>query len=320
MVRQRSPNNMVFARRVALAGIASVGWHFVPSNRMAFGRTIHIAFSTMILIFAAFGLPLDAPAVTILTCSAILLLGLPHGTFDLALIKQAYVNQQLPAIIGLYLFGALAMYVLWHTAAGLALLLFFILSIIHFAEDWSGKLPPFLAHGTATAMLSAPALLHQDVIGSLFEVLVGGDTSQIFAAVAVLIAPVALATAAAATVTLWIDGRRSDASATAVALCAMIFLPPLVGFALFFCLMHSPAQFAAAQQTLDWQKFRQWVPVVLPLTGAALGIAAFVFATFGSVTFTGTMIATAFMTLSILTLPHLAVPMIVERLSSRATA
>ena len=83
--------------------------------------------------------------------------------------------------------------------------------------------------------------------------------------------------ASVAMIALWSDGYRSQALATAFALSAMIFLPPLVGFALFFCLMHSPAQFAAAQHTLRWRRPAQWGPVIVPLTCAALGIAALVF-------------------------------------------
>ena len=306
---------MVFAHRVAPVGTASAGWLPVPSSRLAFGRPIHLTTSLIILILAASGLSLDSPMVTTATCVAILLLGLPHGTFDLALIKRAHSTQRSPAIVALYLFCGIVMYAVWQSAPEVALLTFFVLSIIHFAEDWKDSLPPFLAHGTATALLSAPVLLHQEAIGALFARLVGNDASGLFVALAVLIAPVTLAIAAVATVSLWIDQRQSDAAATAMALCALIFLPPVVGFGLFFCLMHSPAQFAAAQRDLDWINSRQWAPAVVPLTFAALGIAALIFAMSGTVSLTDTMIVTAFVTLSVLTLPHIVVPMMVNHLS-----
>lgn len=310
---------MIFARRVAPVSTASAGWFRVPSGRLVFGRTLHFAITALALIVAAAGVSLDAPNLTTATCAAILLFGLPHGAFDLALINRAYRDQRLSVVAPLYLICTATMFALWQAAPAIALLIFFGLSIIHFAEDWTGRMPPFLAHGTATALVSAPALLHHKTISSLFALLIGDAMSGIFAEVAILIAPVSLAIAAVSTVTLWLDGHRGHAVATALALCSMIILPPVIGFALFFCLMHSPAQFAAAQDALDWQRTHQWLPVIAPLTCAALGIAAFVFATLGTVALTDAMIGTAFITLSILTLPHLIVPMIVARLA-RATA
>ncbi len=310
---------MVVARQVAPADTASVGWFSLPSGRLAFGRTLHVALSLVALILTAFGAAIGSPVVTTAICAVILVFGLPHGAFDLALIKRAHNKKRLSGVVALYLFFAAAMFALWHAAPALALLIFFVLSIIHFAEDWTDRLPPFLAHGTATALLSTPAILHQDIISALFALLVGDAAAGMFTAVAILIAPASLAAAAVGTVVLWLDGHRRHAVATAMALCSMIILPPVIGFALFFCLMHSPAQFASAQRTLDWHRARHWLPVIAPLTCAALGIAAFVFATLETVTLTDTMIGTAFMTLSILTLPHLVVPMIVARLA-RATA
>lgn len=310
---------MVSVHRVAPVGTASAGWFPVSSGRLAFGRAIHLAASLIALALAAAGVPLNSPTITIAACAAMLLFGLPHGAFDLALIKRAHVNQRLPAVVALYLFCAFAMYGLWQTAPVMALLAFFVLSIIHFAEDWTSRMPPLLAHGAATAVLSAPALLHQETITGLFALLVGDTASQLFGAIATLIAPVSLATAGVATLVLWIDGHRGHAMATAMALCTMMLLPPLIGFALFFCLMHSPTQFAAAQHLLVWNRVRQWAPVVAPLTCAALGIAVVVFDGFATFTLTNAMVATAFTTLSILTLPHLAVPLIMDRIA-RATA
>lgn len=319
MANLHLPNKMPLAHRVTPVGITSTGWFPLPSGRLAFGRASHLALSLAALVLAAAGAVLDSPAITIATCATILVFGLPHGAFDLALIKQAHRNERMTAVVALYLFCAAAMFSLWQTAPAASLVIFFVLSIIHFAEDWTGRLPPFLAHGTATALLTAPALLHQDSIAALFTLLVGDAAAEIFAAVAILIAPVSLATAAVSTAALWLDGHRGHATATAVALSSMIVLPPIIGFALFFCLMHSPAQFSAAQHALDWGRARQWMPSIAPLTGAALGIAAFVFTTLGTGTVSEAMIGTAFITLSILTLPHLIVPMIVARLA-RATA
>ena len=306
---------MLFAHRVAPVGIASVGWSPVPSGRLAFGEAIHIVVSICALTAAMVGVPLDTPAVTIFLCAAILLFGLPHGTFDLALVRKAHADQRMLGVTALYLGCAAAMFAVWSVAPAVALVIFFGLSIVHFAEDWTNRLPSFLAHGTSTALLTAPALLHRDALEALFTLLAGDAASTLLAAVAVLVVPVSLAIASVAIIALWHDGHRRHAVATGSALTGTIFLPPVAGFALFFCLMHSPAQFAAARRALNWYRAWQWAPVAVPLTCAALGIAALIFATFASIEITGAMIITAFMTLSILTLPHMVVPMVVAQLS-----
>ncbi len=306
---------MFSAHRVAPVGIASVGWSPVPSGRLAFGEGVHVVVSICAVTAAIVGVQLDTPLVTILLCAAILLFGLPHGTFDLALIRKAHADQRTLGVIALYLGCAAAMFAVWSMAPALALVIFFGLSIAHFAEDWTDRLPSFLAHGTSTALLTAPALLHHDALEALFILLVGDAASGLLAAVAVLVAPVSLAIASVAIIALWHDGHRINAVATGTALSAMIFLPPVAGFALFFCLMHSPAQFTAARQTLRWYRPRQWAPVVVLLTCAALGIAAIIFATLASAALTAGVTMTAFMTLSVLTLPHMTVPMIVAQLS-----
>jgi beta-carotene 15,15'-dioxygenase len=310
---------MVFARRVAPVGITSVGWHPVLSGRLAFREIAHLVGSTGTLTAVACGLPIDTPFVSMITCAAILLFGLPHGTFDLALIRQAHADRRTIAVVALYLGCAAAMFAVWHLVPTAAMIIFFGLSIVHFAEDWADRLPPFFAHGASTALLTAPVFLHRDALAALFALLVGDGSSAMLVAVAVLVAPVSLAIAAVAMIALWYDGHRNDAVATGLALFAMIVLPPIVGFALFFCLLHSPMHFAAAQRALGWHRPGQWARVALPLTGAGLGIAALIFALHATVTITGATIVTAFMTLSVLTLPHMAVPMLLNHLS-RATA
>ena len=314
MAPQHTPTKMFFAHRVAPVGMTSVGWFPLPSGRLPFGRMMHFIGTAATLVVAGFGVSLDTPIVAMGTCAAMLLFGLPHGAFDLALIRQAHADHRTLGVVMLYLGCAAAMFAIWRVAPPIALIIFLGLSIVHFAEDWADSLPPFFAYGTSTALLTAPVILHDKMLTELFTLLAGDASSPLIAAVALLVAPVSLATASVAMIALWSDGYRSQALATAFALSAMIFLPPLVGFALFFCLMHSPAQFAAAQHTLRWRRPAQWGPVIVPLTCAALGIAALIFAMLTNATIIGAMVGTAFITLSILTLPHMAVPWIVARL------
>jgi beta-carotene 15,15'-dioxygenase len=315
MVNWPLPSKIVFARRVAPVGNALVGWLPVPSDQLRLRPSLLFIALLILASASALGVQFDGPMVTLISCAAILIFGLPHGTFDLALIRQADVDCRMALVVALYIGCAAVMYAVWTFMPPIAFAAFLLLAIAHFAEDWAETLPPFIAVGTATSLLTGSVFVHRDLIENVFAVLIGGGPAFVIASVFFLVAPLALVATVVAMIIFWNDRRHEDALALGLALCATIMLPPVVGFALFFCLMHSPKQFGSALDVLGWSHYRQWVPVVAPLTIAAFGIAAVIFASVGAVSLSQTMVATAFTTLSVLTLPHMAVPMLLKWLS-----
>ncbi len=274
---------------------------------------VHWGLTAISFLAVSIGVSFEAPVVTMAICAALLLFGLPHGTLDLALIGKSETALQNVGVVLLYLGLAAAMYAVWQVHSGVALLVFFALSIAHFAEDWAGRLPPFLAHGTATAIVLAPVILHRADVEPLFVVIAGGS-SVIATDVAILLAPVTLAVAVVGVLSLWFDGHRQMAVSAGFAVAAMLFLPPLIGFALFFCLMHSPGQFSAGLAQLGWKHDKKSLRVVLPMTLAALGIAAIIFANATAMSLSESLVMTVFVTLSVLTVPHMVVPFVIRRL------
>jgi Brp/Blh family beta-carotene 15,15'-monooxygenase len=107
----------------------------------------------------------------------------------------------------------------------------------------------------------------------------------------------------------------------------MTVLPPVFGFALYFCLLHSPRHFSGALQTLSWHRVGQWIAVVAPLTLAALGLAAVIYRLELRPSISDQIVAASFMTLAVVTVPHMLVPRLVDlidaasrRRSNRARA
>lgn len=275
----------------------------------------HTGAASTLIIGTAIGVPLDSSPVAIISMLCILLFGLPHGTLDLALLRRANSNHNGIAVAALYLGCAAAMYLLWLVTPSLALLLFLGLSIAHFAEDWTDLLPPVFAGGTAVALISAPALVHHAALVPLFGTLVSPADAAVFADIALLVAPVALVTAAVGVMTMIAAGAIARAASTFAALLGLLILPPVIGFALFFCLLHSPGQFAKGLTALGWRDPAQWRWVVLPTMAAACGIAAAIYVQMARGTVSQSMIAMTFITLSVLTVPHLIMPTLVRRLT-----
>lgn len=262
---------------------------------------------------------LDGAAPTIAACIAILLFGLPHGALDLEIIKR----ERRPGRLGmgvsllLYLGLAAAMAMAWRLVPVTALAVFIVVAVVHFAEDWQQLQSKFLAQGMAIALLSAPALLHMPQLEQLFIALSGRNEAALVANIMLLLAPMSLALASVSIWSLWQTGYHDQAVAGVLMMIGMIVLPPVIGFALFFCLYHSPRHLKVALARVNSSQCSQ---LVVPLvTLAALGIAAALFAGAVRADLPARLVAASFMTLSVLTMPHMIVPAITDALAVRRT-
>ncbi len=271
------------------------------------------------LVLQTAGVPLDHPIATVGASLAILVFGLPHGTLDIELIRRQYAlsRANLIAVLALYLALAASTFLLWRYAPVAALVVFLSISVIHFAEDWVDVGHLALALGLGTALLTAPSLLHFDDVAALFVGMTGQPEARSVASAIFPIAPLSLALASIAVARYWKTARRDAASSALFALASMLFLPPAIGFALFFCLLHSPKHFSEALTELSWPRFRQWRRIVVPLTSFAAGLALVLYAVGPPMDFTVRIASASFMTLSVLVVPHIAVPIILSLLKGR---
>lgn len=251
--------------------------------------------------------------ITPLACALLLLFGLPHGTLDLELLRRRdNEGAGLGLLLTAYGACAAAMYLLWQAAPLVALAVFIVIAFEHFAEDWSAMGSRFCANGTAFALIALPALLHRDEIADIFAIL-GGRSAAALADLLLLAAPIAGLIALSGVGLLWQRQSRSLAIGLAAAMVAELVLPPVIGFTIFFCFVHSPAQLRASLATIKMPSQQAWWRVIVPLTLAALLIATAIgAAAIRAATFDGSNISVwlhaAFVTLSVLTLPHMAVP------------
>ena len=270
-----------------------------------------------LLALGWFGMSLIGSTSTMVACAAILLFGLPHGALDLEIIKRERGTGWLGmgALLLLYLGLASAMAAVWHLAPVAALAIFLIVAVVHFAEDWQELRSPFLAQGMAIALLTAPTFLHLAELERLFAALSGRSDAAIVANFMMLLAPVSMAVAGVSLWTSWQAGFGNQAIAGALLLVGMVMLPPVIGFALFFCLYHSPRHLEAAFFRAGSSQTSLWIVPVVTL--AALGIAVVLFAGEVRADLPAQLVAASFMTLSVLTVPHMIVPAVVDALASR---
>lgn len=270
-------------------------------------RAMAAAFVTLFTLHLGV-VDLAGPLPTVIACAAILLFGLPHGTLDLAIIQRERDAGRVAIGILLLCYVGLAalMAAVWQLVPVAALAIFLIIAAVHFAEDWREFCPSFLAQAMAVALLSAPALLNLTALEGLFVALSGSGDAATAANVLLLCAPVSLGVATVAIYAMAKAGHAHQASAGAITLAGMILLPPVVGFALFFALHHSPSQLKAAIARTGGGR-RAWRTIAM-LTLAAMGISAGLFIGEVRADLPDQFVAASFMTLSLLTLPHMVIP------------
>lgn len=282
---------------------------------MIASRTL-VVMSTVLLALQSAGAPLGAHSATMAASLALLIFGLPHGALDLELLKLARADgeRSIGLALALYVGLALGTFLLWMLLPLAALSVFLLIAVAHFAEDWGDLELPLLPFGMAAAVLCVPALFHQSEVAGLFDVVAGTEDGARLVDIMVLVAPVSVAIAAVGVRELWRRGQRDRAIGCGCALTALATLPPVIGFACFFCLLHSPYHLGAALDRLGRADRTRRAWVIAPLTLAALGAAALLYLVLRRADATDGVVAASFMTLSILTVPHMAVPVILAAL------
>lgn len=303
--------------RVALPNASEIGRSFAaPPDRFSLRGIAGICTAIAVLWLNGSGAALDGSGTTSLLCLGLLVFGLPHGSLDLALIRRRAQlgSWQVVTTVFVYLGFAAATYAMWKIAPVWALAGFLVIASVHFAEDWADRLPIFFSIGIAVALLTVPALLHYRAIAGIFVQLTGQGSATILADIAVLLAPVALVATGVGLQLMIRDGHSVRALETGTVIVGMMLLPPIVGFAIFFCLVHSPRHFAAARAELGGRDGEAAL-----VTCAALGIAALIYTTRGAVQLEDGAIFASFVTLSVLTVPHMIVPRIMNRQQGRAS-
>jgi len=268
------------------------------------------SFTALALAFAlpsAFGADLSLMDFPLLAGAAMLVLGVPHGAFDIALAHRRWnigSPRALTGFLALYIGLAAAFAAIWFLLPQLALPIFIAMSGVHFAGDWQRDIGTLPRSVIGLALITAPALLHREAVIEIFAWLVPADvavtTAEVMAATAI---PLLQAAALIVLVTAWT--RPGAALEMSAVLLLAVFATPLVFFVTYWCGLHSLRHVIALQRELK------------PRSIAALGRLSFPYA---PITIIGVLmgalfwphldlgqavLAVLFVSLAALTVPHM---------------
>ena len=263
-------------------------------------------------------------ATEMLALVVVMLIGLPHGAFDGAIACCLGFGRSTGPIVGfvvmsLLLAGLSAL--IWSISPVFALAAFLGLTIVHFG---SGDTEHLFQPGPCLArrgLRACQVLVHGGMVTILLPVFHTAEVSQLFMILAgpnaVLImdalrpALLIWLTAACIYAGAGLVGRLYGAAAAELAGLAVLIwlLPPLVGFAFYFCAVHSRRHFTSiwtAMQLYISRRFILLSGAILTLTSWALGAGLYISHTAsGNFSPDEAFIRTVFILLAALTVPHM---------------
>jgi beta-carotene 15,15'-dioxygenase len=268
-------------------------------------------------------IPFDGGVATAIAASLIVLAGIPHGTLDVEIAASRVGRQKAGdkiKIISAYIAGAAGMAVLWAVSPPVSLILFLVLSIAHFGADWRTEGDGFFALTIGWALIAMPALSHPEAVASLFEILTGDRSGGTIAAILACTAVPALCGSLIFAAKAVKNEDQLNGFNVLACLVAAALLPPLVGFAVFFCGLHSPRHLAEAIHQSGSMPRGQKALRGVAVMALSLGIGAVLFGSFEPVSIDSGIVRTAFTLISILTVPHFILEQLSNRLSAEPTA
>jgi len=180
---------------------------------------------------------------------AVVFIGLPHGAMDGALaIHLGWMNRPIKAATFLLAYVGLAALVvgMWLVIPTVGFLVFLAISMFHFGRG--DIVPRAKEHQLAEVLmrgglvLSGISLFHRSEVDSIFQVLIGSDTEivwlflQAIGVLTLVLIPYVILSKS--------KQERTAASVEVVGLLALFAIaPPLLGFAIYFCGVHSVRHF-----------------------------------------------------------------------------
>ena len=257
---------------------------------------------------------IDIGAWNLIGLAGIVLIGLPHGAFDGAVAMHLGIVNRFSSLVRfVIIYVALAALVVatWMIAPSISLVLFLTISMLHFGsgdvKNGQGALAfsEALAHG-GLAIIGI-SQFHRSEVDEIFSYLINQDTAAVWLVIDILTIAVIVAI-----VTCVIQASKDHKwSNTVFELLLLGFVyaiaPPLLGFAIYFCCIHSARHFkniyASIKHTVSSSNIKNQAILFTTISWIAAAIAFWLFADFADPG--PTVMRITFIGLAALTVPHM---------------
>ena len=195
--------------------------------------------------------------LNLIALMCVVFIGLPHGAMDGALAAHfGWMESKKKAATFLIGYVAMAALVVgfWFVAPAISFIIFLGISMYHFGKgdvNTDGEEPSVtesLARGGV--VIGGISQFHRVDADEIFQVLIGSNTELVWLFLNSVV-PMTLIFAILSMVNKNTGERRSFLAEIAGLALIFSILPPLVGFAIYFCLIHSIRHFASMRAMLS---------------------------------------------------------------------
>ena len=246
--------------------------------------------------------------------AGIVMIGLPHGAYDGAVAIHLGIIKRFSSFVKfMIIYVALAALVvtIWMIAPIISLIIFLTISMLHFGagdiKNGQGVLgfSEALAHGGLAIV--GISQFHRSEVDEIFSYLINNDTTYVWLAIDIL--TVATIFAIITCVLQALNNSKWSFTVVELLLLGIIYAvaPPLLGFAIYFCCVHSARHFrkiyASIKQSVSTTSIRNQAILFTSISWIAAGIAFWMFADFANPG--PTIMRITFIGLAALTVPHM---------------
>lgn len=195
--------------------------------------------------------------LNLLALLGVVFIGLPHGAMDGALAMHFGWTSR-PVVITLFLLSYVALagavVLVWVLEPALTFIAFLAISIYHFGRGDASS----VGHGRTTVeslargglVIGGISQIHRLEVDEIFQTLVGSDTSGVWL---FLNGVVLITIGCVVEAMLFKNQQERLAFAVELGVLFLLFLavPPLVGFAFYFCFVHSTRHVSSVRNTME---------------------------------------------------------------------
>ena len=246
--------------------------------------------------------------------AGIVMIGLPHGAYDGAVAIHLGIIKRFSSFVKfMIIYVALAALVvtIWMIAPIISLIIFLTISMLHFGagdiKNGQGVLgfSEALAHGGLAIV--GISQFHRSEVDEIFSYLINNDTTYVWLAIDIL--TVVTVFAIITCVLQALNNSKWSVTVLELLLLGIVYAvaPPLLGFAIYFCCVHSARHFrkiyASIKQSVSTTSIRNQAILFTSISWIAAGIAFWMFADFANPG--PTIMRITFIGLAALTVPHM---------------
>ena len=269
-----------------------------------------IAFSVLAFVVSIISLSLgdfNEKISLVLLAVFIVMLGVPHGSLDTLFAKELFNLSQLKKwskFILYYSIIAVLVVAFWWLLPTLFLILFLLISIIHFSDDLIAGTPKLSRILYGGIIIFLPALLHTNELTRLYGYLIEIEHAKWLVTACHYIAFPWLA---GLVIVIYQSCRSNIVSSLEIAAVAMlaIFTPPLLAFTVYFCAMHSARHLIRSIQFLENTPKKAMLASLIIPTLVVFSVGYLVWQNMTVTSIDAGLIQIVFVTLAALTVPHM---------------